>query len=78
MTLDGVMTPATGNTASAFPRYQRRTTPWFLVGRTLRNCQVIVFAAVAYLDEPRETGAGMRHYAVSDNQRIDTRWAIPL
>jgi 3-phenylpropionate/cinnamic acid dioxygenase small subunit len=54
----------------------------FLVVRTMRDGQMIVFAVGIYLDKLRRDGAGAWRYAerivVCDSQRIDTLLAIPL
>jgi 3-phenylpropionate/cinnamic acid dioxygenase small subunit len=54
----------------------------FLVVRTMRDGQMIVFAAGVYLDTLRRDDAGTWRYAqrivVCDSQRIDTLLAIPL
>jgi 3-phenylpropionate/cinnamic acid dioxygenase small subunit len=54
----------------------------FLVVRTMRDGQMMVFAAGVYLDKLRRNDAGSWRYAerivVCDSQRIDTLLAIPL
>jgi 3-phenylpropionate/cinnamic acid dioxygenase small subunit len=54
----------------------------FLVVRTMRDGQMMVFAAGVYLDKLRRDGSGAWRYAerivVCDSQRIDTLLAIPL
>jgi 3-phenylpropionate/cinnamic acid dioxygenase small subunit len=54
----------------------------FLVVRTMRDGQMMVFAAGVYLDKLRRDEAGSWRYAerivVCDSQRIDTLLAIPL
>lgn len=54
----------------------------FLVVRTMRDGQMMVFAAGVYLDRIRQDEAGAWRYAerivVCDSQRIDTLLAIPL
>lgn len=54
----------------------------FLVVRTMRDGQMMVFAAGVYLDKLRRDGTGAWRYAerivVCDSQRIDTLLAIPL
>ena len=54
----------------------------FVVVRTMRDGQMMVFAAGVYLDRLRRDGAGAWRYAerivVCDSQRIDTLLAIPL
>ncbi len=54
----------------------------FLVVRTMRDGQMMVFAAGVYLDQLRREEAGAWRYAerivVCDSQRIDTLLAIPL
>jgi len=54
----------------------------FLVVRTMRDGQMMVFAAGVYRDRLRRDGAGAWRYAeriaVCDSQRIDTLLAIPL
>jgi anthranilate 1,2-dioxygenase small subunit/terephthalate 1,2-dioxygenase oxygenase component beta subunit len=54
----------------------------FLVIRTMRDGQMMVFAAGVYLDKLRRDGTGAWRYAerivVCDSQRIDTLLAIPL
>jgi 3-phenylpropionate/cinnamic acid dioxygenase small subunit len=54
----------------------------FLVVRTMRDGQMTVFAAGAYLDRVGRDAAGAWRYAerivVCDSQRIDTLLAIPL
>jgi 3-phenylpropionate/cinnamic acid dioxygenase small subunit len=54
----------------------------FVVVRTMRDGQMIVFAAGAYRDKVRRDGAGAWRYAerivVCDSQRFDTLLAIPL
>jgi 3-phenylpropionate/cinnamic acid dioxygenase small subunit len=54
----------------------------FLVVRTMRDGQMMIFAAGVYLDKLRRDGAGAWRYAerivVCDSQRIDTLLAIPL
>jgi 3-phenylpropionate/cinnamic acid dioxygenase small subunit len=54
----------------------------FLVVRTMRDGQMIVFAAGVYLDTLRRDDAGTWRYAqrivVCDSQRIDTLLAMPL
>jgi 3-phenylpropionate/cinnamic acid dioxygenase small subunit len=54
----------------------------FLVVRTMRDGQMMVFAAGVYLDRLRQDATGAWRYAerivVCDSQRIDTLLAIPL
>jgi 3-phenylpropionate/cinnamic acid dioxygenase small subunit len=54
----------------------------FLVVRTMRDGQMVVFAAGVYLDKLRRDGAATWRYAervvVCDSQRFDTLLAIPL
>jgi anthranilate 1,2-dioxygenase small subunit/terephthalate 1,2-dioxygenase oxygenase component beta subunit len=54
----------------------------FLVVRTMRDGQMMVFAAGVYRDRLRRDGAGAWRYGerivVCDSQRIDTLLAIPL
>jgi 3-phenylpropionate/cinnamic acid dioxygenase small subunit len=54
----------------------------FLVVRTMRDGQMMVFAVGVYLDKLHRDGAGAWRYAerivVCDSQRIDTLLAIPL
>jgi 3-phenylpropionate/cinnamic acid dioxygenase small subunit len=54
----------------------------FLVVRTMRDGQMMVFAAGVYLDRIHQDEAGAWRYAerivVCDSQRIDTLLAIPL
>jgi 3-phenylpropionate/cinnamic acid dioxygenase small subunit len=54
----------------------------FLVVRTMRDGQMMVFAVGVYLDKLRRDGGGAWGYAerivVCDSQRIDTLLAIPL
>ena len=54
----------------------------FIVVRTMRDGQMMVFAAGVYLDKLRRDGAGAWRYAerivVCDSQRFDTLLAIPL
>jgi 3-phenylpropionate/cinnamic acid dioxygenase small subunit len=54
----------------------------FLVVRTMRDGQMMVFAAGVYQDKLRRNDAGSWRYAerivVCDSQRIDTLLAIPL
>jgi 3-phenylpropionate/cinnamic acid dioxygenase small subunit len=54
----------------------------FLVVRTMRDGQMMVFAAGVYLDRIARDPTGAWHYAerivVCDSQRIDTLLAIPL
>lgn len=54
----------------------------FLVVRTMRDGQMMVFAAGVYRDQLRRDAAGGLRYAerivVCDSQRIDTLLAIPL
>jgi 3-phenylpropionate/cinnamic acid dioxygenase small subunit len=54
----------------------------FLVVRTMRDGQMMVFAAGVYLDRVGRDAAGAWRYAerivVCDSQRIDTLLAIPL
>jgi 3-phenylpropionate/cinnamic acid dioxygenase small subunit len=54
----------------------------FLVIRTMRDGQMMVFAAGVYRDKVRRDAAGTLHYAerivVCDSQRVDTLLAIPL
>lgn len=54
----------------------------FLVVRTMRDGQMMVFAVGVYVDKLRTTGAGAWRYAerivVCDSQRIDTLLAISL
>jgi anthranilate 1,2-dioxygenase small subunit/terephthalate 1,2-dioxygenase oxygenase component beta subunit len=54
----------------------------FVVVRTMRDGQMMVFAAGVYLDKVRRDGAGAWRYTerivVCDSQRIDTLLAIPL
>ena len=54
----------------------------FLVVRTMRDGQMLVFATGIYLDKVRQDHAGAWRYAerivVCDSQRIDTLLAIPL
>jgi 3-phenylpropionate/cinnamic acid dioxygenase small subunit len=54
----------------------------FLVIRTMRDGQMMVFAAGVYLDKLRRDAAGTLRYAerivVCDSQRFDTLLAIPL
>jgi 3-phenylpropionate/cinnamic acid dioxygenase small subunit len=54
----------------------------FLVVRTMRDGQMMVFAAGVYLDKVRQDGEGAWRYAerivVCDSQRFDTLLAIPL
>jgi 3-phenylpropionate/cinnamic acid dioxygenase small subunit len=54
----------------------------FLVVRTMRDGQMMVFAAGVYLDKMRRNEARSWRYAerivVCDSQRIDTLLAIPL
>ena len=54
----------------------------FVVVRTMRDGQMMVFAAGVYLDKLRRNDAGELRYAerivVCDSQRIDTLLAIPL
>jgi 3-phenylpropionate/cinnamic acid dioxygenase small subunit len=54
----------------------------FLVVRTMRDGQMMVFAAGIYLDSLQRDDAGAWRYAerivVCDSQRIDTLLAIPL
>jgi anthranilate 1,2-dioxygenase small subunit/terephthalate 1,2-dioxygenase oxygenase component beta subunit len=54
----------------------------FIVVRTMRDGQMMVFAAGVYLDKLRRNEAGSWRYAerivVCDSQRVDTLLAIPL
>jgi 3-phenylpropionate/cinnamic acid dioxygenase small subunit len=54
----------------------------FLVVRTMRDGQMMVFAAGVYLDRLRRDASGAWRYAervvVCDSQRFDTLLAIPL
>jgi anthranilate 1,2-dioxygenase small subunit/terephthalate 1,2-dioxygenase oxygenase component beta subunit len=54
----------------------------FIVVRTMRDGQMMVFAAGVYCDKVRRDEAGAWRYAerivVCDSQRIDTLLAIPL
>ena len=54
----------------------------FLVVRTMRDGQMMVFATGVYLDQVRRDDTGAWRYAerivVCDSQRIDTLLAIPL
>jgi 3-phenylpropionate/cinnamic acid dioxygenase small subunit len=54
----------------------------FLVVRTMRDGQMMVFAVGVYFDKLRRDAAGAWRYAerivVCDSQRIDTLLAIPL
>jgi 3-phenylpropionate/cinnamic acid dioxygenase small subunit len=54
----------------------------FLVVRTMRDGQMMVFAAGVYLDKLRRDELGAWRYAerivVCDSQRVDTLLAIPL
>lgn len=54
----------------------------FVVVRTMRDGQMMVFAAGVYLDKLRRDNGGALRYAerlvVCDSQRIDTLLAIPL
>jgi 3-phenylpropionate/cinnamic acid dioxygenase small subunit len=54
----------------------------FIVVRTMRDGQMMVFAAGMYRDKVRRDEAGAWRYAerivVCDSQRIDTLLAIPL
>jgi anthranilate 1,2-dioxygenase small subunit/terephthalate 1,2-dioxygenase oxygenase component beta subunit len=54
----------------------------FVVVRTMRDGQMMVFAAGVYLDKLRRDDTGAWRYAerivVCDSQRIDTLLAIPL
>ncbi len=54
----------------------------FLVVRTMRDGQMIVFAAGVYLDKLQRNDAGAWRYSerivVCDSQRFDTLLAIPL
>jgi 3-phenylpropionate/cinnamic acid dioxygenase small subunit len=54
----------------------------FLVVRTMRDGQMMVFAAGVYLDRVEQVADGAWRYAarivVCDSQRIDTLLAIPL
>jgi anthranilate 1,2-dioxygenase small subunit/terephthalate 1,2-dioxygenase oxygenase component beta subunit len=54
----------------------------FLVVRTMRDGQMVIFAAGVYLDRLRPVGSGAWRYAerivVCDSQRFDTLLAIPL
>jgi len=54
----------------------------FLVVRTMRDGQMMVFAAGVYLDKLQRNDAGAWRYAerivVCDSQRFDTLLAIPL
>ena len=54
----------------------------FLVVRTMRDGQMMVFAAGVYLDKLRRDDVGAWRYAerivVCDSQRFDTLLAIPL
>jgi 3-phenylpropionate/cinnamic acid dioxygenase small subunit len=54
----------------------------FLVVRTMRDGQMMIFAAGVYLDRLRRDAGGAWRYAerivVCDSQRIDTLLAIPL
>jgi 3-phenylpropionate/cinnamic acid dioxygenase small subunit len=54
----------------------------FIVVRTMRDGQMMVFAAGVYLDKLQRNDAGAWRYAerivVCDSQRIDTLLAIPL
>jgi anthranilate 1,2-dioxygenase small subunit/terephthalate 1,2-dioxygenase oxygenase component beta subunit len=54
----------------------------FLVVRTMRDGQMMVFAAGVYRDRVQQDAAGAWRYAerivVCDSQRIDTLLAIPL
>jgi 3-phenylpropionate/cinnamic acid dioxygenase small subunit len=54
----------------------------FLVVRTMRDGQMMVFAAGVYLDRVARDAMGGSHYAerivVCDSQRVDTLLAIPL
>jgi 3-phenylpropionate/cinnamic acid dioxygenase small subunit len=54
----------------------------FLVVRTMRDGQMMIFAAGVYLDKVRRDGAGAWRFAerivVCDSQRFDTLLAIPL
>jgi 3-phenylpropionate/cinnamic acid dioxygenase small subunit len=54
----------------------------FLVVRTMRDGQMIVFAVGVYLDKLRRDNAGSWRYTerivVCDSQRVDTLLAIPL
>jgi anthranilate 1,2-dioxygenase small subunit/terephthalate 1,2-dioxygenase oxygenase component beta subunit len=54
----------------------------FLVVRTMRDGEMMIFAAGVYLDKVRRDAAGAWRYAerivVCDSQRFDTLLAIPL
>jgi 3-phenylpropionate/cinnamic acid dioxygenase small subunit len=54
----------------------------FVVVRTMRDGQMMVFAAGVYLDKLRRDASGAWRYAerivVCDSQRVDTLLAIPL
>jgi anthranilate 1,2-dioxygenase small subunit/terephthalate 1,2-dioxygenase oxygenase component beta subunit len=54
----------------------------FLIVRTMRDGQMMVFAAGVYLDKLRRDKSGAWRYAerivVCDSQRVDTLLAIPL
>ncbi|WP_428540006.1 hypothetical protein [Rhodopila sp.] len=54
----------------------------FLVVRTMRDRQMMIFAAGVYRDRLRPDGSGALRYAdrvvVCDSQRFDTLLAIPL